>query len=311
MLTINRLAAAAALSVTCGAVALGAACSLPLGGTERVVPKDAGHRDGPAHDAGAKDAGKPIEAGTPEVIVTDSYPIRAVGITDTALVWATSGMAALHLANLDGGGAQVIETLPGDVAELTVAGGAVYYSNGDLHVVQLDGTGDRVLLYGTANACLQVTGNLAYLVNGGTPPAIDVFDIFAGTKTPLVPPEDLLAPWGVAVTATDVYWSGNQHGVPDGGIWELALDGGDGGDAPATEIVTHLANPACLTVYDGALWWPDADDGTIRTSDLSGGGGNVQVLATGQVLASPPTTVVVNAQFVYWNSGKSLVRLAR
>ncbi|HEX8795951.1 MAG TPA: hypothetical protein VF765_33610 [Polyangiaceae bacterium] len=300
----------ATAGVACAAV-LAVACALPREGTGLVATKDAGrgYVDGASpSDAGAgtQDGERvPGEAGPPEPIVVDSYPVRAVGISDADLVWATTGMSALHRADLDGGGARVIESLSRDISELTVAGGAIYYTNGDLHVVQLDGTADMVLLYGTANACLQVTGSLAYLVNGGHPPEIDVFDIFSGTRTPLVSAAELGAPWGVAVTASDVYWSGNQQGDPDGGIWQLALDGG----GTPREIVTHLANPNCLTVHDGALWWADYDDGTIRTSDLAGGW--MQVLATGQDLASHPTTVVVDARYVYWNSGKTVMRLAR
>jgi hypothetical protein len=131
-----------------------------------------------------------------------------------------------------------------------------------------------------------------------------MFDLGAQTVSPLVPQQDLIAPWGVAVTGNDVYWSGNQHGVPDGGIWRLALDGGR-----VAEIVPHLANPNCITVYDDALWWPNSDDGTIMTSDLSGNG--VRVLATGQDRVNPPTTVAVDSKFVYWNSGTNIMRLAR
>lgn len=304
LLILNRGAwLVAAVGLAAGA--LGVACGLPLEGTGLLgAPRDGGG-DVRADVAMPIDASRQ-EAGTPEAVVEQAYPVRAMGITDTALVWATSGMAALHVANLDGGGQQVIESLPKDVSELVVAppGGPLYYTDGDLHEVQLDGTGDMLLLYGTANACLQVTGHVAYLVNGGNPPEIDAFDVFAGTRTPLVGAPDLIAPWGVAVTATDVYWSGNQHGRPDGGIWRRALDGG-----MASEIVPHLANPNCITVFDGALWWPDSDDGTIRTGDLSGGG--MRVVATGQDVANPPTTVVVDARFVYWNSGKRIMRLAR
>lgn len=252
-------------------------------------------------------AGGTCEAGACSAvpIVTEAYPIRAVAVTDAYLVWVTNGQVAIYRASLDGGVPQMLEPLAVGVSELTVAGSNIYYTTGDLHVVTLDGTGDTVLHYGYANACLQVIGTVAYLVNGGSPPDIGAFDFNTGVlDAGLVPPQDLIAPWGVAVTSDAIYWSGNQHGAPDGGIWMLPFDA-----AAPTEIVPHLANPNCITVYDGALWWPNSDDGTIMTSDLSGR--NARVLATGQDLTNPPTTVAVDARFIYWSSGTQVLRLAR
>jgi hypothetical protein len=227
-----------------------------------------------------------------------------MGISSSTLVWATV-TPQIYRAALDGSGAQAILSPADDVSELVVAGSDIYFTTGDVHRITIDGAGDTVVVAGGADACLQISGTSAYVVDGtATPSAINAVDLTGGTRTPLVPAGDLVLPWGVAVTSSDVYWSGNQHGNPDGGIWRLPLDGG-----AASEIVPHLANPNCLTIYEGALFWPNADDGTIMTSALDGSG--ARVLATGQDLTYPPTTVAVDARFVYWSSGSTIQRLAR
>jgi hypothetical protein len=278
--------------------------------------------DGPAGDAGCTAnlsndpsncgscghscAGGSCQAGScqPVAIVTSASPIRAMGLSSSYLVWATTSRQIFRAA-LDGSGAQHIFTPAADVSELVVAGTDIYYTTGDVHRVALDGTGDTIVVAGGADACLQISGTTAYVVSGSTvPPAINAVNLTAGTRAPLVPTGDLLLPWGVAVTTSDVYWSGNQHGNPDGGIWRMALGGG-----AASEIVPHLANPNCLTIYSGGLFWPNSDDGTIMTSALDGTGAHV--LATGQDLTYPPTTVAVDMRFVYWSSGSTIQRLAR
>jgi hypothetical protein len=251
-------------------------------------------------------AGGTCRAGscTPVGIVASQDPIRALGVSDTVLVWVTD-QPQIFRAALDGSAQQPILTPSASVSELVVAGPSIFYTTGDLHRVSVDGTGDTIVASGRADACLQVSGALVYVVNGSTPPlSIDVVDLDAGSRATLVPTQDLLMPWGVAVTPTDVYWSGNQHLNPDGGIWRLSRSGGT-----PTEIVPHLANPNCLTIYDGALFWPNSDNGTIMTSALDGRGASV--LASGQSLTNPPTTVAVDARFVYWQSGTSILRLAR
>jgi hypothetical protein len=237
-------------------------------------------------------------------LVASPQPIRAIGITDTYVVWTTKGAPGIYRALLDGGDSQLIETLPAAVSELTTTPNRIYYTTGDLHGVSFDGGGDTILASGNVNACVQVTGNVAYAVNGSATPSVDAIDLGNGARKPLVPPADLIRPWGIAVTPTSVYWSGNQQGNPDGGLWQLPLDGG----APS-EIVAHLANPNCITVFGSSLFWPDFDDGTIMTSDLAGSA--VQVLAAGQDLVNPPTTVAVDSRFVYWHSGSNILRLAR
>jgi hypothetical protein len=240
----------------------------------------------------------------PAAIVTSADPIRAMGISSSYLVWATVA-PEIFRSSLDGSGAQSILSPGADVSELVVAGTDIYYTTGDLHRVAIDGTGDTVVVSGGADACLQVSGTSAYVVDGtSSPAAIDTVDLAGGTRTALVPAGDLLLPWGVAVTSSDVYWSGNQHGNPDGGIWRMPRDGG-----AASEILPHLANPNCLTIYGGALFWPNSDDGTIMTSALDGTG--AKVLATGQDLTYPPTTVAVDWRFVYWSSGSTIQRLVR
>jgi hypothetical protein len=269
---------------------------------------DANLADDPAH-CGRCDrdcAGGACQSGScaPAAIVSSDAPIRALGISTSYLVWATVDRQIFR-ADLDGGGATPILSTTEDVDELVVAGSSIYYTTGDLHRVAIDGTGDQVVASGRADACLQVAGALVYVVSGSTAPlSIDVVNLDAGSRTTLVPSSDVMQPWGVAVTSTDVYWSGNQHGSPDGGIWRMNLSGG----APA-EVVPHLANPNCLTVYGGALYWPNADDGTIMTSALDGTGESV--LAKGQDLAAPPTTVAVDERFVYWQSAANVMRLAR
>jgi hypothetical protein len=269
---------------------------------------DANLADDPAH-CGRCDrdcAGGACLSGScaPVAIASSTAAIRALGVSDDYLVWVTL-QRQIFRANLDGGGGKPILTTSADVSELVVAGSSIYYTTGDLHRVDIDGNGDQVVASGRADACLQVSGTLVYIVNGSTAPlSIDVVDMDSGTRKTFVPSQDLIQPWGVAVTSTDVYWSGNQHLNPDGGIWRMNLSGGT-----PTEVVPHLANPNCLTLYQGALYWPNSDDGTIMTSAPDGTGASV--LATGQDLTDPPTTVAVDARFVYWQSGTNVMRLAR
>lgn len=269
---------------------------------------DANLSSDPAHcgSCGRDCAGGSCQSGSclPAAIASSADPIRAVGISSSYIVWATVAQA-IYRSALDGSGAQRIAPTNDSVSELVVAGTDIYYTTGDLHRITIDGASDTILVSGGADACLQISGTTAYVVVGSsTPVSIDAVDLTGGTRTPVVPAADLVLPWGVAVTASDVYWSGNQHGDPDGGLWHLPLAGGS-----SNEILPHLANPNCLTIYDGALFWPNSDDGTIMTSALDGSG--ARVLATGQDTTYPPTTVAVDARFVYWSSGSTIQRLAR
>jgi hypothetical protein len=226
-----------------------------------------------------------------------------MGVSAPYLVWVTTE-PKIYRSQLDGTGAQGIFSPSASVSELVVVGSSIYYTTGDLHRVGIDGTGDTIVVRGGADACLQVNGSTAYVVDGSSPPlAISAVNMGTASRSALVPGADIAEPWGVAVTSTDVYWSGNQHGNP-GGIWRMSLTGG----APS-EIVPDLANPNCLTTYGGGLFWPNADDGTIMTSALDGSG--AQTLASGQSLTYPPTTVAVDSTFVYWSSGTTIQRLAR
>ncbi len=233
------------------------------------------------------------------IVTTSPNDVRSVAVSDTRLFWSSQSAATIRAAALDGTGSVVVVSRAAE--EIAVDATWLYYvSGGNLRRAKHDGSADTQLASGWGGCVFVGPSPLVY----GLDASSKLFELDTTTlaqRTVATSADGVFQPWGVAVSGADLYWSGIQHNFPDGGIWRRPLDGG-----VTAEILLHQGNPNCLTMHDSMLWWPNADEGAILRSDLAGAGR--VVLATGQTI---PTTVAVDAKFVYWNSGNSVMRLAR
>jgi hypothetical protein len=299
-----------ALAGVCATIALG--CSLvfplnPLG--DGVRPQDGG---GSPESSSPQDSGLPVDSSricdaaacAPTTLYSTPNPmdvIRAVAVDSTHVVWANMSDSTIDEVNLDGTNPSVLLTGV-SVSELTIGGAYVYYTgtyDAGTGLFSLDQSGNTSMVSSFGDACVWVVGSSAYVVDRGTN-TIAQIDLGTGAETPLLQASsDVTNPWGVATDTSSLYWSDGVSEV--GSIWRDPLDGG-----PATELAMNQRRPQCVAVDDGgAVYWANFDDGTVSEWTVAGGSSTV---AQGQ---TNPTTVVITAQFLYWNSANSIVRLAR
>jgi len=230
------------------------------------------------------------------VSIAAGRTVRAIAIDSTYLYWSNTTEMTIVRANLDGTGQAPI--LMGVSAnEIAVGASALYYTDGSLHVLPFSSMVSSIVASGP-DGCIWLTGSgQAYTAEfvGGNVLRVDLGG--AGVTTLL---SGLTMPWGVASTATELYWT--SSGTDAGSISRQALPAGS-----AQAIGSSLDNPNCLTFDEtGRLYWPDYFSGVIERSNPDGT--DATTLATGQVT---PTTVAVNAKYLYWNSANHVVRLAR
>jgi hypothetical protein len=230
------------------------------------------------------------------VILQTGQTVRAVAVDSTYLYWSNTTDMTVVRANLDGTSPMTLVTGV-NAMEIAVDTHALYYTNGSLVRMPFAATVSSTLASGP-NGCIWLTSSgLAYAVEYGSPGAIYSVDLADGGVTLL---GGLSTPWGVASTATDLYWT--YSGTDEGAILRQAWPSG----TPVT-ISSGLDNPNCLSLDEtGQLYWPDYNSGVIHRCNPDGGSNTT--LATAQVT---PTTVAVSPTYIYWNSANNLVRLAR
>ena len=227
--------------------------------------------------------------------------VRAVAIDSTHLYWGNTTDQTIVIANLDG--TSPASFLMGvQIEEIAVDATALYYTAGDgLHMVPFATMTDMHVAPGPEGCVWPVSSGLAYSVEFGANNVVSV-DLDSGTVTTLLGAADgIFQPWGVASTATELFWTSSGPDV-DGSIASQPLPSG-----AAATLRSGLANPNCLSFDEkGRLYWPNHVDGTIHRCNVDGSGD--VTLASGQVM---PTTVAVSLHYLYWNSGNNVVRLAR
>jgi hypothetical protein len=104
------------------------------------------------------------------------------------------------------------------------------------------------------------------------------------------------SPWAVTAQGASVYWT------------ETGLDAGQGSveavtpDAATEALATGQLGPQAIAVYDGYVYWANADGGTIERLALGSGSAMVEQVASGQ---PGPFVLAVDSSGIYWaNFGK-------
>jgi hypothetical protein len=234
------------------------------------------------------------------VVAAPTDTIRAVAIDSAHLYWSNTTANTVVQANLDGTSPHAF--LSGVSAdEIAVDATALYYTSGGLHRVPFGAPIDTEITPGP-DGCIWIESPTLVYTTEFTMNEVVSVNLDAGSITILLGSSDgVFQPWGVASTAVEFYWTSSGPAV-DGSIAGHPLPSG----ANAT-LRSGLANPNCLSFDEaGRLYWPNYGDGTIHRSNADGT--SETTLASGQIM---PTTVAINATYLYWNSGNNVVRLAR
>lgn len=102
-------------------------------------------------------------------------------------------------------------------------------------------------------------------------------------------------PQGIAVDATNVYWT-----TTDGNVLKVPIAGGN-----STTLATGQSNPLGIALDDTHVYWAnDVAGGQIQAVGLTGG--TVQTLATSQ---ASPQSVAVAAGNIFWTVNGKVERL--
>ena len=95
------------------------------------------------------------------------------------------------------------------------------------------------------------------------------------------------APWGVAVNATNVFWTNETS---SGTIMRANLDGSN-----VTTLVTGQSNPYGIAIDAGHIYWTNYLSGTVMESSLDGA--DVVTLVSGE---NEPTALALVGSKLYW-----------
>ncbi|HEY1554053.1 MAG TPA: hypothetical protein VGF94_04420 [Kofleriaceae bacterium] len=193
------------------------------------------------------------------------------------------------------------------IISLALSGGEVYWLDlGGLGKVSTDGTGATELVQPQSGAAfalagtIVVRGDTVYWADGNFPQGSIASVPAAGGATTTI--ATATEPLGVAVDATNIYWStfgSSDH--PVGTVVKQRLAGGD-----AVVLASGLSTVGPIAVDEANVYWSD-DFGAVASVPIAGGA--VHQLAPAQytlppatILDGAPAAIAVSDGRVYWTS---------
>ncbi len=120
-----------------------------------------------------------------------------------------------------------------------------------------------------------------------------------GLCQPTTLASSLSAPWGLAISGSNVYWTNSG----DGTVMTVPAVGG----VTPTTLATNQGTPLGIAVDGVDAYWVDSAGGLVLQCALGGCNGVPRVLAPG---LSTPWGVAVDATSAYWTAGSSVSRAA-
>lgn len=229
---------------------------------------------------------------------------------DGYLYWTQQGSSNGSIARVAvGGGSPKTLIGPPDAGQLlpqciTVTDAGVYWGNryggnstpATLGRVGFDG-GDPVdltpkgPLYGVYGVGLGPRG--IYYTTGGSNTVVAIVGLDGGTPTPVVSGQATTS--GIAVTATELYWTTSSAGF----VVRAGLDGGG-----VTTIATEQTNPSAVIADSENLYWLDTGlGGSVMKWQLNGSSA-VVTLASNQ---ENPYALAADDTYVYWTNQGNLM----
>ena len=298
------LATIAVAMVGCGLSVVGSDTSSsggPADGGREASSNDVTNDPPDAPVDGSTCDGSPTCAPTDLVVLPQDQVVRAVAVTTDGLYFINQTAKTIVRAGLDGSSPTDVLTTAEAARQLAVDGQLIWYTGPDLRRVATNGLSDVVIQTGV-NGCVSVdpdkTSVYAADFDDNRILSFPYLDVVA---TDLLTADAGVAfPWGVAATATDIYFttSGTRPGI----IYQRSKTG-----TTNTVIKEDQANPNCLTFDEtGSLYWVNNADGTIHRSKADGS--DEVVLVTNETNI---TQVAVDEKFLYWGSQNKVKRLAR
>ena len=121
----------------------------------------------------------------------------------------------------------------------------------------------------------------------------------AGQCQPATLASSLSKPWGIALSATHVYWTNTG----DGTVMTVPIAGG----VAATVLASGQSNPMSIAVDATNVYWAATGGGTVMKCALGGCAGTPTALASA---LSSPWGIAVDAANAYWTAGGAVSRIA-
>ncbi len=240
----------------------------------------------------------------PSLVLTYTPGVRSVATNSTRLYFSNdlSGVIGwVPLSNLSASPTFILTGL-GLPCELAVTDADLYWvsctSNQVFHATA-DGQNNTPVVNNVVGCIFLGPGGEGYVPNYG-----ENFLLRFNLATPattavlLDGSSNVLLPWGIAATTTDIYWTNSEN---DGGVFHRPFAGGK-----TVTIATNQGNANCISFADGFVYWPDHNSGEVHRARADGTG--EQILARGLV---KPTTIAFDPSYMYWNTNDTIMRVAR
>ncbi|MBX3232046.1 MAG: hypothetical protein KIT84_19975 [Labilithrix sp.] len=301
-----------------GASALAVACGLDLTGVASVRSEsDAGgdvSRPPPTTTTEPEAGVEPRCDGglcPPEVVLAlpATELVRAVTVDGPFLYYVNATSKKVFRVNA-ADGSEPREMVSEEVRQLAVRGDVLFYTYPQgirrmtLTTHDAVGGGEGVV------GCLDIDkdGSFVYVADFAKNRIMRLPFAAGGTAAALFESEDgVQRPWGVAVTATDVFFT--LSGGPPGELRRRPLTPST---TPPLTLARDRENPNCMVIDEaGRVYWPNNRSGTLERIDADGR--NVVTLAAGQGKGDGATftQLGIDARFIYWSADNEIRRLAR
>jgi hypothetical protein len=225
---------------------------------------------------------------------TSTAGATSVAIDAVNVYWASTGLQKVRIDG-DGGAVTVDQNAAYTPSKIALNSGAIYFTaithpgnGGQLLQVGVDGGASVALASDPTKTFINIATDATSVYWVTQVPSTGIGDVLkvaldGGAPVTLASGQD--HPWGIAVDAVNVYWTGN-------GVMKAPLSGG-----PPVALDSTPGGSGIAVDANYVYWASPVGTGTVMKVPINGGPSTV--LASNQ---ANPTYVAIDATSVYWTN---------